>query len=468
MNLTLKQYLEDVKNNTLDPQKVLQHYVNKAKNNDSYHAFLRINETNNQKNLENTPLLGAPIALKDNIMLEGVIASCGSKMLEKYTAPYTATCAKNLQDNGANLIWMTNMDEFAMGSTTATSYFGITLNPHGNNRLPGGSSWGSAAAVAWDLCLGALGSDTGGSVRQPASRCGIVGLKPTYGRISRYGVQAMASSLDQIGIFAKTVEDCKIILENTMGYDTHDAQSQTKADEKIERNNKPLNEYKIAIPNTLLWEGLDPKIKTRFLEIIEQLKNKWNKIDYIDIPILEQLVSMYYIIQPAETSTNLARFDGIRFGLQKDTKDFNGIMDYITAIRSEGFGEEVKRRIMLGTFVLSSANYEGFYLKATQARKQLISEFEKVYKEYDLILSPTTPTVAWKVGENSEDPLKAYLADLYTIPANMAGLPAISVPIWTVEDQGDQMPVGLQIMGKQRDESSVLSFTREIETLTKH
>ncbi|PID35016.1 MAG: Asp-tRNA(Asn)/Glu-tRNA(Gln) amidotransferase GatCAB subunit A, partial [candidate division SR1 bacterium] len=364
MNLTLKQYLEGIQNNTLDPKEVYQHYLDKAKNNDSYHAFLRINENTNQEDqknqetgkdhLKNTPLLGAPIALKDNIMLEGVISSCGSKMLENYVAPYTATCVKNLQNNGANIIGMTNMDEFAMGSTTATSYFCVTLNPHGKNRLPGGSSGGSAAAVAGDLCLGALGSDTGGSVRQPAARCGVVGMKPTYGRISRYGVQAMASSLDQIGIFAKTVEDCKILIENTMGHDSHDTQSQTKANEKIERNNKPLNEYTIAIPNTLLGEGLDPIIKTRFLEIIEQLKHQGTKIDYINLPILEQIVSMYYIIQPAEASTNLARFDGLRFGLQKNTKGFDGIMDYITAIRSEGFGEEVKRRIMLGTFVLSS------------------------------------------------------------------------------------------------------------------
>lgn len=398
-------------------------------------------------------------------MLEGIISSCGSKMLENYVAPYTATCAQNLINNGANLIAMANMDEFAMGSTTATSYFGETLNPHGTDRLPGGSSWGSAAAVAGDLCLGALGSDTWGSVRQPAARCGIVGFKPTYGRISRYGVQAMASSLDQIGIFAKTIEDCKILLENTMGHDAHDAQSQTKANEKIERLDKKLSDYKIAIPNEFLADGLDPKIKTKILDVIEKLKAEGVHVDMINMPILKYGISMYYIIQPAEASTNLARFDGLRFGLQKDTKDFNTIMDYITSVRSEGFGEEVKRRIMLWTFVLSSANYEGFYLKATQARAQLKAEFEKLYQTYDIVISPTTPTVAQKVGENTDDPLKNYLADLYTIPANMVGIPALSLPIGTVEDQGDQMPVGLQIMGKQRDENWVLSFAREIEKI---
>lgn len=478
MQLTLQAYLEGIKNNTLDPKEVITHYIQKAKEHcegKNLNAFVRIHDEYLEKYFENfdkekitdTPLAWAPVALKDNIMLDGNISSCGSKMLKNYIAPYSAPCAKNLENNWACLLGNTNMDEFAMGSTTATSYFWKTFNPHGKNRLPWWSSGGSAAAIAGDLCLGALGSDTWGSVRQPAAWCGVVGLKPTYWRISRYGVQAMASSLDQIGIFSKTVEDCKILLENTMGFDSQDSQSNPKANEKIILSDKKLNEYKIALPKEFLGDGLDERIKNRILETVKKLQSLGVQVDIIDLPILEYGIAMYYIIQPAEASTNLARFDGIRFGLQDDThkEEYKNIEDYITKIRSEGFGEEVKRRIMLWSFVLSSANYEWFYLKATKAREELKKELNTVFETYDFIISPTTPDLARKADENNDNPLKAYLSDLYTVPANMAGIPAISVPVWTVKDNEEELPVGLQIMGKHRDESQLLSFAKKIEEL---
>ncbi|MCK9467099.1 MAG: Asp-tRNA(Asn)/Glu-tRNA(Gln) amidotransferase subunit GatA [Candidatus Absconditabacterales bacterium] len=447
----------------MSKQNIIEDYKNRIENSikNKENIFLRLEKNIDFKNSDGA--LGSMIiAIKDNIMTKGNISSCGSKMLENYVAPYTATCIENLQKNGGIVIGKTNMDEFAMGSTNETSFFGTPTNPFGTNRVTGGSSGGSAVAVAKDLCVAALGTDTGGSIRQPAAFCGIVGLKPTYGRISRYGVQSMASSLDQVGTFTKTIDEAEILLKAIMGFDPKDSQSDKRANELI-KSNKKISEYKIALPKQAFGDGLDPKIKNKILETVEKLRAKGVQVDEIDLPILDYVVSIYYTLMPAEVSTNLSRFDGIRFGLQKNTMNYKNIQDYYFAIRSEGFGEEVKRRILLGTYILSSSNYEGYYLKAQKARQKLIQEMDNIFQKYDLILTPTTPELAWKIGEKTKDPLKMYLADIYTVPANLAGLPAISIPIGFVEDDGEQMPVGLHLIANKWQEDDLFVVGRELE-----
>ncbi|HPC34675.1 MAG TPA: amidase family protein, partial [Candidatus Absconditabacterales bacterium] len=326
----------------MSKQNLVEEYKNKIENSikNKENIFLRLENNIECKNPDGI-LGGMIVGIKDNIMTKGNISSCGSKILANYVAPYTATCIENLQKNGGIVIGKTNMDEFAMGSTNETSFFGTPINPFGTNRVAGGSSGGSAVAVAKDLCMVALGTDTGGSVRQPAAFCGLVGLKPTYGRISRYGVQSMASSLDQVGTFTKTIDDAETLLKAIMGFDPKDSQSDKRADELL-KSTKKINEYKIALPKQAFGEGLDPKIKARILEVVEKLHSKGVQIDEIDLPVLEYALPIYYTLMPAEVSTNLSRFDGIRFGLQKNTMDYDNIQDYYSAIRSEGFGEEVK------------------------------------------------------------------------------------------------------------------------------
>lgn len=470
MNLTLKHYIDWINDGSLNAKDIINKYINKAKEQNSQtFSFVRFHEEYINSHIDDLitkPLHGAPIGLKDIILTKGYISSCGSKMLEHFISPYSATCFETLEKNGGLMIGKTNMDEFAMGSSTETSYFGKTINPHGTNRVPGGSSGGSAAAVAADLCIAALGTDTGGSVRQPASFCGIVGLKPTYGRVSRYGVQSMASSLDQVGVMTKTVEDAEILLKFISWYDTHDAQSCPEADtwqQPVYKND--VKKPKLALPKEALGEGLDPRIKTRFLEMIENLKGLWWEINEIDLPIMGYAVPMYYTLMPAEVSTNLARFDGIRFWLQDDTTKYKDISEYYTHVRSEGFGEEVKRRILLGTFVLSSANYEGYYLKAQQAREQLKADFSKIFEQYDAIITPTTPTLPGKIGEKISDPLTMYLEDMYTIPANMAGIPAMTIPGGMIEDRGDMLPMGIQLMTDKWQEEKLLELGKMIEKI---
>lgn len=470
MSLTLQSYISQVKNWSLSPQDVISQYLQKAKDNQSwYNAFVRFHNDYTTTVPTNTDsfLMWAPIAIKDNILMKWYISSCGSRMMENYVAPYDATCFSKLQAAWWVVIGKANMDEYAMGSSNESSFFWPVINPHGKDRVAGGSSWGSAAAVAADLCLAALWTDTGWSVRQPAALCGVVGLKPTYGRVSRYGVQSMASSLDQVGTITKTITDAKILLSAIAGYDPHDAQSSQKADQKDRENPDAFvdKKRKIALPKQFLGEGLDPKIRTVFLTLIDKLRAAWHQVDEIDMPILAYSVPIYYILMPAEVSTNLARFDGIRFGYQDDTMNYDDLQAYYDHVRSTAFGPEVQRRILLGTYVLSSAHYEGFYLKATQARQKLIQDMEKTFAAYDLIISPTSPEVAWKLWEKSDDPLKMYLADLYTIPANLAGIPAISIPMGTVEDRGEQLPVGLQLMAPARWEASLFAAGEIIEWL---
>lgn len=470
MNLTLKQYIEGINNWTIDAKNVINYYINKAKEQNSQtFSFVRFHEDYIQSHIDDLitkPLNGAPIGIKDIILTKWYITSCGSKMLKDFISPYSASCFENLEKNWGLMIGKTNMDEFAMGSSTETSYFGKSINPYGIDRVPGGSSGWSAAAVAADLCIAALWTDTGGSIRQPAAFCNIVGLKPTYGRVSRYGVQSMASSLDQVGVMTKTVDDAEILLKSIWWYDIHDAQSCKEANTWVESTYinttwKP----KLALPKEALGDGLDPDIKTKFIEKIETLKNLWREIDEIDLPIMWYAVPMYYTLMPAEVSTNLARFDGIRFGLQDDTTKYQDIWEYYQHIRSEGFGEEVKRRVLLGTFVLSSANYEWYYLKAQQAREQLKADFSKIFNQYDAIITPTTPTLPGKIGEKITDPLTMYLEDMYTIPANMAWIPAISIPGGLIDKEWEKLPMGIQLMCDRWEEKKLLELSKEIENI---
>ncbi len=471
MNITLQEYITWVEAWTLNAKDIITSYINKAKEKNSQtFSFVRFHEDYSNWHIDDCitkPLHGAPIGIKDIILTKGYISSCGSKMLKDFVSPYSATCFENLEKNGGLMIGKTNMDEFAMWSSTESSYFGKTINPHGIDRVPGGSSGWSAAAVADDLCIAALGTDTGGSVRQPASFCGIVGLKPTYGRVSRYGVQAMASSFDQVWVMTKTVEDAGILLKSISWYDTHDAQSSEKA------NNWEIPVYKdiswkpkLALPKEALGEWLDPKVKTRLFEYIEKLRWLGWIIDEIDLPILGYAIPLYYTLVPAEVSTNFARFDGIRFGLQDDTTQYPDIFEYYKKVRSEGFGDEVKRRILIGTFVLSSAHYEWYYLKAQKAREQLKADFSNIFDQYDAIIMPTAPTLPWKIWEKIDDPLTMYLEDMYTVSANIAGIPAMSVPAGMIEEDGEMLPMGIQLMCDKWQEEKLLEMGKWIEWIT--
>ncbi len=472
MDFTLTSYIN---NGSLSVHDTVKAYIEKAKqSNADFFSFVRFHDDYVAAHLDefaSRPLKAAPIWIKDIILTQDNITSCGSKMLEDYVSPYSATCFLNLEKNGGLMIGKTNMDEFAMGSSTETSYFGKTKNVYGKDRSPGWSSWWSAVAVASWVCLGALWTDTGWSIRQPAARCGIVGMKPTYGMVSRYGVQSMASSLDQVGVFTKTVDDAELLLKAIAGFDPKDSQSDPRADvfvnDKEILDEKSVKMFKIWVPKEVLGEWLDPQIKALFLSTMEKLRVQWFLVEEISLPMLPYSLAIYYTLMPAEVSTNLARFDGIRFGLQSDSMDADTIQKYYEQTRSAWFGDEVKRRILLGTFVLSSANYEWYYIKAQKARDELKAEFDKTFANYDIILTPTTPEVARKLGSRSNDPLKMYLADMYTVPANMAGLPAMSIPMGMVEDQGEQLPTGIHMMADSRAEKKLFGFGRYLEKIVK-
>jgi aspartyl-tRNA(Asn)/glutamyl-tRNA(Gln) amidotransferase subunit A len=381
-------------------------------------------------------LTGIPIALKDNILVKGKIASASSKILEKYKATYDATVISKLKEEGVVFLGRTNMDEFAMGGSTENSAYGTTKNPWDTSRVPGGSSGGAAAAVAANLSLVSLGSDTGGSIRQPASFCGIVGLKPTYGAVSRYGLMAMASSLDQIGPLAKTMEDAEILFNAIKGKDRMDSTSvDIKYDQDLPKK------IKIGIPYEFIKQGLDQDVEKNFTESVEKLKKAGHEIVDIKLPTIKYALPVYYILMPAEVSSNLARFDGVKYGLHVDGKDL--LEDYLLT-RHEGFGKEVRRRIILGTHVLSSGYYDAYYYKAQTVRKQIREDFEKAFESVDVILTPTSPTPAFEIGEKSADPLSMYLADIFTVSANISTMPAISVPSGFAEREGKQLPLGIQ------------------------
>lgn len=470
MNLTLKQYLEKVKTWELLPQQVVSHYLAKAKNlNKDLNAFVRFHDEyieQNLNNLKDKPLKAAPIWIKDIILTKWYVSSCASRMLENYVSPYSATCFQNLESAWWLMIWKANMDEYAMWWSTTSSYFWNTINPWGTNRIPWGSSWWSAAAVAADMCIAALWTDTWGSIRQPASFCGIVWLKPTYGRVSRYGVQAMASSLDQVGPMTKTVEDNLILLKAIAWYDDNDSNS-VKIDDyqKIEDAMKlpNLKWFKIALPKQYFEEWLDPKVKQVILNAVEKAKELWAQVDWIDFPLLKYALAVYYIVMPAEVSTNLARFDGIKFWFQEDSFDKDSIYDYYSVVRAAWFWAEPKRRIMIWTYVLSAWYYDAYYVKAQRVRNKIMMEFNKYFEQYDLILWPVSPTVAWKLDEKMDDPMANYLADIYTITVNLIGIPAMSLPVWFAEDRWEKMPVWLHILAKHWAEDKIYWFANLME-----
>lgn len=389
------------------------------------------------------PLAGVPAAVKDNLCTKGVLTSCASKILENFVPAYSATAVENLEKAGAVMIGKANMDEFAMGSTTETSYYGVTKNPVDPAHVPGGSSGGSAAAVALSECFMALGSDTGGSIRQPASYCGVVGLKPTYGMVSRYGLVAYASSLDQIGPLTKNVTDAAYLLEAIASYDEKDSTSMPDAERDFTNAlTEDVKGMRIGIPRDYFGAGLDREVKVAVLAAAEMLKNAGAVVEEFDLGMVEYAIPAYYTIATAEASSNLERFDGIKYGYR--TKDFEGLHNMYKKTRSEGFGEEVKRRIMLGSFVLSSGYYDAYYLKALRTKALIKRAFDEAFARYDLILGPVAPSTAPKLGESLSDPLKMYLGDIYTISVNLAGLPAISVPCG--KDKNG-LPIGLQLIG---------------------
>ncbi|MEX2054040.1 MAG: Asp-tRNA(Asn)/Glu-tRNA(Gln) amidotransferase subunit GatA [Candidatus Colwellbacteria bacterium] len=406
-------------------------------------------------------LEGAPIALKDVILRKGLPATAGSKILQEYKASYDATVCKMLDKQGALVVGKTNMDEFAMGSSTENSGFKLTKNPHDLERVPGGSSGGSAAAVAAHMAVAALGSDTGGSIRQPAAFCGIVGLKPTYGAVSRYGLIAMASSLDQIGPMTKTVEDAAILFEAIAGLDPRDATSNKQSvygKELLNPDWEKIKGLSIGIPKEYFEGGLDEDVDKSLEEVIEFFKKQGFKVKEANLPNTKYALSVYYVLMPAEASTNLARYDGIRYGTRAES---GNLEELYLENRGKGFGSEVKRRITLGTFVLSAGYYEAYYGKAQRVRALVKEDFDKAFKDVDVLLAPTTPTVAFKIGEKGQSPLQMYLSDIFTIPANLAGIPAISIP---VRGREGKLPVGFQLMGRPFEEAKLLGLGQYYES----
>ncbi|MBO4862782.1 MAG: Asp-tRNA(Asn)/Glu-tRNA(Gln) amidotransferase subunit GatA [Eubacterium sp.] len=402
------------------------------------------------------PFAGVPVAIKDNMCIEGMLTTCSSHILDGFYPPYTSTAVQLLMDAGAVILGHTNMDEFAMGSTTETSYYGPTKNPWNLDRVPGGSSGGSAAAVAADECAIALGSDTGGSIRQPASFCGVTGIKPTYGRVSRYGLIAYGSSLDQIGPLGKNVEDCAAMLEVISGHDPKDSTS------AIEENSKDKTDFtsalidnvegmKIGVPRDYFLSGIDEDVKNTVLAAAETLKAKGAIVEEFDLGMVEYAIPAYYVIACAEASSNLERFDGVKYGYR--TGEYSDLHNMYKKTRSEGFGTEVKRRIMLGSFVLSSGYYDAYYVKALKVKALIKQAFDKAFEKYDVILGPVAPTTALKCGESLSDPIKMYLGDIYTVSVNLAGLPGISLPCGY---DRNGLPIGFQLLGQTFDEKSII------------
>lgn len=398
------------------------------------------------------PLEGVPMAIKDNICTSGIRTSCASRMLENFVPPYDAFVAKKVKAVGAPMLGKLNMDEFAMGSSTENSYFKKTKNPFNLDCVPGGSSGGSAAAVGADMAMYTLGSDTGGSIRQPASFCGVVGLKPTYGRVSRFGLVAFASSLDQIGPLTKDVEDAALVMNLICGHDEMDSTSIPLPEEDFTKAlSTDVKGMKIGIPNEYMGEGISAEVKEAVLNAAKLYESLGATVEYFDMPSLSTALPAYYIISSAEASSNLARYDGVKYGYR--TENYSDLMEMYKNTRSEGFGNEVKRRIMLGTYALSSGYYDAYYKKAQQVRTIVRGGFEDAFKKYDFILSPTAPVTAFKLGEKTADPMEMYLADICTVSINIAGLPAISLPCGIGKNN---LPIGMQLIGNSFDEKTIL------------
>lgn len=428
-----------------------------------YHAYVTLDKEGAykqadavQKKIDKGELTGAlagvPVAIKDNMCTKGLLTTCSSKILENYIPTYTASAVQNLTDAGCVIIGKTNMDEFAMGSTTETSYYGVTRNPHNPDHVPGGSSGGSAAAVALNECFFALGSDTGGSIRQPSAFCGITGMKPTYGTVSRYGLIAYGSSLDQIGPMTKNVTDCAAVLETIASYDKKDSTSMKREEydftSALVRDVKGL---RIGLPRDYFGDGLDSEVKAAIFKAAETFKRMGAIVEEFDLGLVQYAIPAYYIIASAEASSNLERFDGVKYGYR--TKEYGDLHSMYKKTRSEGFGSEVKRRIMLGSFVLSSGYYDAYYLKALKTKALIKQEFDKAFEKYDIILAPAAPTTAPLLGSSLQDPIKMYLSDIYTISANLAGIPGLSIPCGK-DNKG--LPIGMQLLGGCFQEKTLL------------
>ena len=410
------------------------------------------------------PLAGVPAAIKDNMCTKGMRTTCSSKILENFVPTYTAEAVLNLEKAGAVILGKTNMDEFAMGSTTETSAYGVTRNPWNTEHVPGGSSGGSCAAVAANECFYALGSDTGGSIRQPSSFCGVTGIKPTYGTVSRYGLIAYGSSLDQIGPVAKDVSDCAAILEAISSHDLKDSTSMARTDCDFTSALKDdVKGMKIGIPSSYFGEGLDEEVKAAILKAADILKEKGAVVETFDLGLVDYAIPAYYVIASAEASSNLSRFDGVKYGYR--TKEYEGLRNMYKKTRSEGFGPEVKRRIMLGSFVLSSGYYDAYYLKALRTKALIKKEFDKAFAKYDLILAPASPDTAPKLGASLSDPLKMYLGDIYTISVNLAGLPGMTVPCG-LDSKG--LPIGMQLIGDCFKEKDIIRAGYAFECTRKY
>lgn len=417
------------------------------------------NAQNAIDNGNSSPMTGIPVSVKDNICTLGVKTTCASKMLEDFIPPYDASAVAKLKKENAVILGKTNMDEFAMGGSSQTSYFGGVKNPYDPSRVTGGSSGGAAASAAGDLCAAALGSDTGGSVRQPASFCGVTGLKPTYGAVSRWGLIAFASSLDQIGVLAKSAEDTGYVLNSIYGYDENDATSSKNAKgDYLSLIGSDISELKIGVPEEFFGEGLNDEVKTAVLSAVNYYKKIGCEIVNVSLPSLEYAVSAYYLISSAEAASNLSRFDGIKYGFRSGLgEDFN---ELIKNSRREGFGDEVKHRIMLGNYALCSGYYDAYYKNATRIRTQLRAEYASIFEKCDVILTPTAPTTAYKIGEQENDPVKMYLADIYTVTVNIAGLPAVSS---TCGYDKNGMPIGMSLIGRAFDEKTIIAVCDRFE-----
>jgi aspartyl-tRNA(Asn)/glutamyl-tRNA(Gln) amidotransferase subunit A len=468
--MTLKEAIEFAQKDGAKP--LLDAFTQRAALlNPKINAFLRMVKGPGSHSMPvpfNAPLHGVPISIKDNICIDGAEVTCASKILAKHMPPYDATVITKLKGGGATLFGQCNMDEFAFGSSCETSAFGPCRNPWDLTRVPGGSSGGSAASVAADMTIAALGSDTGGSIRQPAALCGIVGVKPTYGRVSRYGLIAFGSSFDQIGPLTKTVEDAALLMNILCGHDTKDSTSSPeKVPDFTESLTRDVKGLKIGLPKEYFIEGIDPEIEKSVRQAAETYKKLGAEIKAISLPHTEHSVAVYYIVAVAEASSNLGRFDGVEYGLRVPSKD---LREMYFETRDRGFGDEAKRRILLGTFVLSAGYYEAYYLKGQKVRRLIRDDFRNAFKEVDVILSPTSPTAAFKIGEKVADPVAMYLSDIFTIPANLAGIPAMSIPCGfktvpkvpgTVE-----LPIGMQLMARPFDEATMLRAAYAFEQET--
>lgn len=469
--MTIKEASEKLKKGEITSVKLTDDYLKRvAKINPKINAYittlddeaLKMAEESDRRRKDGkllSKLDGIPIAIKDNLAMDGTLTTAGSKILENFISPYDATVITKLKNAGVVILGKTNMDEFAMGSSTETSYFGPTKNPWDISRVPGGSSGGSAAAVSADLCVAALGSDTGGSIRQPASFCGAVGLKPTYGTVSRYGLFAMASSLDQIGPIAKTSEDAEIIFDIISGLDEKDSTS-VKNEMKVEK--KDLKQVKIGIPIEYFAEGLEEGVRKVIEEAIEKLKKQGAEVVEISLPNSKYALECYYIIMPVEVSSNLARYDGVKYGFSANA---DKLLENYFESRSGGFGDEAKRRIMLGTFTSSAGYIDQYYNKAQKVRALVKNDFDNAFSKVDFILGPVYPEVAFKLGEKTTDPLKMYLGDIYTIAVNLSGFPALSVPAGFSNPPAGGLPVGIQFIGPQFSDKKILNLGKTFEEI---